>query len=497
MYFPLSAPKEWARVSLVLALVLSLARPLIAQPTDYFPYYSSDTTTVFKLASDRKMAAKKMLAPPKGVSSDYKKDLNRFLGSASDHAFYSIRYSALLDSEIDPFVQQIYHDILKANPGLPPTRLVVTRNPIPNASALLDGTILFNVGLISRLENESQLAAVLCHELAHVVSRHVEKGIFSYLDRVHSKDFKKDLKAIEKEEFNTHDKLRKLIMGMSMNTLYHKRSHESQADSLGYVLLTNTRFDASQAYTMLQLLDVVDEPYLKEGPAYAQFFGCQHNTVAFGEQAKKTNSIFQVVKEENALEKSDTLKTHPDCKKRMDYIQQLMAGRTVGATQANDARFAHIKHLCRMETVQSWFDLQYYDYALFDALQLLQAQPNNGFLQSMVLLSLYELKRYQLMHDYAQVVSNISEGNSDAFNRFLRTLHELQLSDIRNLSTCFTQLAAANLPENEYGTAARYARLALVDEKAEADKAKADYLSRHKGGRFEKLIAPKPKTKRK
>ena len=46
------------------------------------------------------------------------------------------------------------------------------RDPQPNAFALPNGSIYVTTGLLSLLDNESQLAAVLAHELTHVMRRH-------------------------------------------------------------------------------------------------------------------------------------------------------------------------------------------------------------------------------------------------------------------------------------------------------------------------------------
>lgn len=48
----------------------------------------------------------------------------------------------------------------------------VLRDPIPNAFALPNGSIYINSGLVALLENESQLAAILGHEVTHVLKRH-------------------------------------------------------------------------------------------------------------------------------------------------------------------------------------------------------------------------------------------------------------------------------------------------------------------------------------
>jgi predicted Zn-dependent protease len=49
----------------------------------------------------------------------------------------------------------------------------VRKDPRLNASALSHGTIIVHTGLISRVDNEAQLAGVLAHEIAHVTHRHI------------------------------------------------------------------------------------------------------------------------------------------------------------------------------------------------------------------------------------------------------------------------------------------------------------------------------------
>lgn len=51
-------------------------------------------------------------------------------------------------------------------------RFFVVEDPGINAAALPDGTVLVNTGLLGAVENESQLAFVLSHEIAHVLQAH-------------------------------------------------------------------------------------------------------------------------------------------------------------------------------------------------------------------------------------------------------------------------------------------------------------------------------------
>lgn len=49
---------------------------------------------------------------------------------------------------------------------------MVLNNTVPNAWALPGGKIAINRGLLVLLEDESELAAVLAHEIVHAAARH-------------------------------------------------------------------------------------------------------------------------------------------------------------------------------------------------------------------------------------------------------------------------------------------------------------------------------------
>src|SRR4029079_5502005 len=51
-------------------------------------------------------------------------------------------------------------------------RFRAARDPEPNAFALPNGSIYVTTVLLALLDNESQLAAILAHELTHVMRRH-------------------------------------------------------------------------------------------------------------------------------------------------------------------------------------------------------------------------------------------------------------------------------------------------------------------------------------
>jgi Zn-dependent protease with chaperone function len=438
-------------------------------------------------------AVRTHFAAPKTGNGEYRDHYKRIVLEASSEVYNSIRYSALLDPVLNNFVQRVFQQVVKANPQLSNTQLILAKNPEPNARAVGNGTIILNVGLLPTLENESQLAFILCHELAHVQCRHMEASIAERLTVLHSRELKREVRRIVQAEYNINSKMKALVMGLSLDNTYHQRKHERQADSLGYVLLKRTSYDAPQAHRALQLLDQIDEPASKDQLEMARYFKCASFPKTFETAPAKPQSIFAVkAPEKSVLQTTDTLKSHPDCVKRMRYIRELAQGQVAEGTQVVTPEFARLRAMSRLEVVQSWFDTDCYDHALFDALLLLREEPQNAYLRSVVQLSLYELREHLVTHRFTEVVSNVATHNPENFNQLLNTLYNLHSTDFKGLSTCFEQLTAPPSAADEYALAARYAAAVLAENPTQTAALRQQYLAQYKSGKFSALLFPTP-----
>lgn len=78
-----------------------------------------------------------------------------------------------LDPQLQDYVSQVGHKLAAVSdtPHLP-FEFVVLNNSVPNAWALPGGKIAVNRGLLTHLDNEAELAAVLGHEIVHAAARH-------------------------------------------------------------------------------------------------------------------------------------------------------------------------------------------------------------------------------------------------------------------------------------------------------------------------------------
>jgi predicted Zn-dependent protease len=78
------------------------------------------------------------------------------------------------DEATNAYLQRVGESLLPRNLDLEHVlwKFRVLRDPVPNAFALPNGSVYVNTGLISLLDNESQFAAILAHEITHVIARH-------------------------------------------------------------------------------------------------------------------------------------------------------------------------------------------------------------------------------------------------------------------------------------------------------------------------------------
>lgn len=78
--------------------------------------------------------------------------------------------------ELTAYVSGVGQKLAAVSDRKLPYEFVVLNNSVPNAWALPGGKIAVNRGLLTELQNESELAAVLGHEIVHAAARHGAKA---------------------------------------------------------------------------------------------------------------------------------------------------------------------------------------------------------------------------------------------------------------------------------------------------------------------------------
>jgi beta-barrel assembly-enhancing protease len=123
-----------------------------------------------------------------------------------------------------------------------------------NAFALPGGPIFVNIGTITTAENEAQLAGVMAHEISHVYMQHsikqmkkqqVQQGIAGILG------------AVLGQAGGALGTLGQLGVGIGsgMLSMKYSRSDESQADSVGAILMYKVGYDPVELAQFFQKLE--------------------------------------------------------------------------------------------------------------------------------------------------------------------------------------------------------------------------------------------------
>ena len=133
-----------------------------------------------------------------------------------------------------------------------PWRFGVINSDGINAFAAPGGFIIVTLGLYSLLQNEAQLAAVLAHEIGHVVRKHHLKA----LQKTMKREFWSDLTVKVVSEGEDRENMRKLInAGVQLYTTGLDREYEYDADLRGVVLTARAGYDP---FALLDVLTTID-----------------------------------------------------------------------------------------------------------------------------------------------------------------------------------------------------------------------------------------------
>jgi predicted Zn-dependent protease len=128
--------------------------------------------------------------------------------------------------------------------------VVVFDDPVPNAFALPGNKIGINSGMLRVAETQGQLAAVISHEVGHILSDHANERLTQQL-AVQGGLALFDLLSDQQEGWK-HEAIRTVLdLGTGVGILLpFSRLHEREADTVGMDLMARAGFDPEQSLTL-------------------------------------------------------------------------------------------------------------------------------------------------------------------------------------------------------------------------------------------------------
>lgn len=344
-------------------------------------------------------------------------------------AYYFSSGQIYFENKLHNYVNAVAVKLFEQNPDiLKQLKIYVARSTSSNAWAMPDGTIFINVGLLARLENEAQLAAIIAHEASHVELNHSVKSL-SKIDDIKSQQIN-----YENEESEV------------VRRLKYSREDESEADSKAVQYLMASKYDPHEfpkALAMISNEDYFKIDSLQEMMRKHLFF--DHIPVDTLWFAKKYSEESEI---ENAsivfsLQNDDRYSTHPDINKRISATNEIL-----NLVEFNgDGRFVNllgkeseeVKTIALFECIEGLEKEAAYNSALYVALYALKKYPENAYLKTAVAKNLYWLSFYKEIDCIKNVIDESGEVCRDNFGTFNYFLTKIPHNDLKKLMFAYTK----------------------------------------------------------
>lgn len=413
--------------------------------------------------------AAQLRTPIKNLEQRHQEQLSRLSGSLKNElaSEYQKRFDYLkeiyavselvTDSATVHYLQAISQKIIRSNPALQnrSTSIHFARAWWPNAVSYGDGTILFNINLFSRLENEAQAAFIICHELSHYFLDHSNETIRQYVTLIHSDHFQKQLKTIQQSDYRKNRQLDQLVKKLNYSDRKHSRDKEFQADSMAVLFMAKTGYDMRAAVSCLGLLDSID----KEKLAGSLQLEKQFHFASYPFRQKWIRVPGRTLSELKAEQVSvvdtaamDSLKTHPDCSKRIAALENEV-NRTYQENQqlflVDEDMFRALQKRFEAEQIQYCLDKREISRGLYYSLLLYHHYPESAWLAATIGDCLNQLYQAQLDHRMGKLIELPGSSTNAEYEQLLRFLQQVRIEELASLSYHFMQKHASRFQQQE------------------------------------------------
>lgn len=378
---------------------------------------------------------------PEGFSEDYVNKIKEavlsqdVISKTQAKEFYEEVYytkSQLLSSgqlyfanRLQEYVQEVAANLLSSHPSLlSRIHIYVSRSTNANAFALADGTVIINLGLLARLTDEAELAAIIAHEIAHVDLKHSLRAL-SKMEQI-----KAQQENYENKEGDLYRRLR------------FSREDESEADSRAVQLMMNSPYDPAALVTALASLangnyfkiDSLESlirskvlfDFEQTDSSWFEKEGSESEHISSG----KTDLIFSGNNE-------DRFSTHPDMDKRISAIAEILKLIEYDSSQRKRNLMGDLSNqmqaVATFECIENMLKDSEFNSALYMALFFQRKYPENMYIRTAIVRSLYWLSYYKEIDCLDKILESspvLCKVNDQLFNKFLASIPHNSLKKV-------------------------------------------------------------------
>lgn len=360
-------------------------------------------------------------------------DFQKYCGNhiKKEDAVYKELFSSgliLYGTTLNRYVETVVDRLLVNAPELKSRlRVYVLRSPEVNAMAYENGVVIVNTGLLAQLQNESELAFILAHEIVHIQQGHA---------RLETEAAKKDLKKGGRDD----------LPSLYLSAQYRSREYETEADQLAFKqFFSQTQYSYEALDGVFDLLQYAYLPF-DEIPFSRNFV---ENAYYQFPDSYFLSSVTPICARENY---ADTLNSHPNLLKRRAWIRSQVANVNNNGRQLflqSEELFREVRNIARFECIHHWLTTHNYVDAFYNSYVLIHEFPQNIFLQRAIYTSLYGIALHKIDGEIDDVVPDYKkiEGEKQQVCHFLKKINR---NELLLLALRFSYITHQQHPEDTF-----------------------------------------------
>lgn len=306
-----------------------------------------------------------------------------------------------------PYVRSVADSLLKGLPQKPNVRIYVSRYSNPNATAWQDGTLIVNVGLLSRLENEAQLAFIIGHEIAHYVEQHPYRAFVNRTDVTNEgkhENFKIQTSFSVDQEMQADNKGIEWLMGAGYSGMEAIKAFgllfDSHVDSFNIIKhLSSDSYQLTEAQLCMK----------------SQYLAYKSSSYANPDKILQKNEITQRL---NRLKQR---------------IPQVKFDKTQKFKQP-ESLFNEIVTLAQFEQVENSFTNSNFLKSIYYSIILLDRYPTNKYLRSKVAENLHSICVYNEKNAFDRIFFDIKQIDDDNYAKICCFFNNAPQATVKALS---------------------------------------------------------------
>ena len=332
----------------------------------------------------------------------------------------------LFNDAVSAYLNEVLDEVLKDNADLrSQIRIYAVRSSIVNSFTTDDGIILVNLGLIAQLENEAQLAFVLCHEISHYVEKHV---INAY---------------IQKEELKSGESIKRTSFDSKLlEQSQYSKDLELEADKLGLKRFLNTSYSSKSLSNVFEVMRYAHLPF-DDIPFDQSYFNTAYYKV---HESYYLNNVRSV---EGRTDRNPN-STHPSPIERKQVLLTMLATEAESGSDfiIGQSQFEEIRNVCRFELSELYLNANSPVKSIYNTFLLQREFPESAFLKKSVARALYRLSKFKTGGSYGFVHPGYShiEGESQ---QLFHLLYQLKPEELCILATGQTWRLRNEFPEDK------------------------------------------------